>query len=161
MEFHDYKKARDAAVAEIKEILKKRASLDERLGQLKKTVDSLSALLEEIPSAESYAETTGVSLATVDSAGISNAIRRVLIASEIPMSATDIRGAMLTNGFKLGEYSNAMAAIHNTLNRLEKQGELIRVRDRDGQAVYALRKGTERRAKAVIGSPGAAKYPRS
>jgi len=70
--------------------------------------------------------------------GISNAIRRILTGSRIPMSPTQIKTALSARGFDMGEYANPGAVIHNTLKRLEQQKELTVVRDPSGNLAYAM-----------------------
>jgi hypothetical protein len=147
METADYSKTRDAAIAEIQEILLKRAALDERLNQLKKIVDALSALLDDVPEVnprmnDGHAALSAALLGT--GMGISNAIRQALASSNAPMSPIDIREILANSGFDFGKYASAMTVIHNTLKRLEAQGEFIGVRNKAGQVV----------AYALPGSPG-------
>jgi hypothetical protein len=147
MQPSDYRKARDAAVGEIQEVLQKRALLDERLNQLKKTVNALSDLLEDSPhnpaDPESYADATGISVPSIRDAGgmgISKVIRLALANSKTPMTPVDIKAALARIGFDVGQYSNAMSVIHNTLKRLEAQGELIAVGNAAAQVTaYALK----------------------
>jgi hypothetical protein len=142
MESSDYRKALDAARAEIQEILAQRTQLDERLNQLKKIVDALSALLEEVPSTESFVEVLGVGITQLDrrDVGISDAIRQILSYSQVPLSPTGVRNELTKRGFILAEYANPLAVIHNTLKRLLAQDEIVGVRDASQQIVaYARR----------------------
>jgi hypothetical protein len=132
----DYQKALDAARAEIQEVLAQRTQLDERLNQLKKIVDAISALLEPAPETPGYGEI----LNEWTDMGISNAIRQILSESSGPMSPVGIRDELIKRGFSLTEYANPLAVIHNTLKRLLMQEEILGVRDRTQQIVaYARR----------------------
>ncbi|MGC2245919.1 MAG: hypothetical protein WA609_04890 [Terriglobales bacterium] len=158
MQPQDYRKARDAAIGEIKEILKQRAAQDERLSQLKKTVDALSSLLGDvsppvkpIPSlADSVAAALRVGLSDPGGAGISRMIRNILAHSHIPMTPVDIKAALARTGFDIGQYANAMAVIHNTLKRLQAQGELVAIYD----AVHQVTAFALRTVPPPPGSPG-------
>jgi hypothetical protein len=134
----DYQKALDAARAEIQNVLTQRTRLDERLNQLKKIVDSISALLEQTPNAANYAE--GIGFGEALAMGISDAIRQILSESNVPMSPVGIRNALTKGGFSLAEYANPLSVIHNTLKRLLAQGEILAVRDRSQQVVAYARK---------------------
>jgi hypothetical protein len=139
MSSDDYSKALQAARAEIVKLLSQRADIDTRLAQLKGTVDALSVLVEPNPSEdglhalrEIMREFTGM--------GISDAIRAILHDTTNPaLSPTEIRDELKRRGIKLHEYANEMAVIHNTLTRLEKQGEVVRF-DNPSGSVYAKRK---------------------
>jgi len=132
----DYQKALDAAHAEIQDILQQKFVLDERLSQLKKTVDALSSLMEEIPP---ISQLYGAVAEGLPVGGISNAIRRILTERRAPMTPTQIKMALSARGFDMSEYANAAAVIHNTLKRLEGQKELTVVRDPGGNIAYAMR----------------------
>jgi hypothetical protein len=85
---------------------------------------------------------TFVPLTEVDirETGITDAIRQVIAESKIPLSPVEIKAALANRGVDLSGYANPGTVIHNTLNRLEKQGELIRVQNPAGVTVaYAWR----------------------
>ena len=128
----DYRAALKAAQTEIQEILGQRAVLDDRLNQLKKTVDALSALLKENPALDDgfsnayrvLASIEGLSASGAGDMGISDAIRQILLESKTPLTPPEIKTHLWNRGFNLGGYANALAVIHNTLKRLNKQGEI-------------------------------------
>jgi hypothetical protein len=135
MKITDYKAALEAARSEMQELLQDRALIDMRLGQLKDTIDALVALVKEkpaeLPSTEEvFGET-----------GITAAIRVLLSHSRVPLAPMQIRTELMNRGFDLSDYANAMAVVHNTLKRLDKQGELMTVRDPSGQVIaYTTRR---------------------
>jgi hypothetical protein len=43
------------------------------------------------------------------------------------MRPPDLRDGLSTHGFNVAQYANKLAVIHNTLSRLERQGEVIQV----------------------------------
>lgn len=130
METSNYKLALQAATAEMSDVLAERRKLDARLSQLKETIEGLTALIEDRPTAVAAPDGE----ATAES-GISDAIRTLLHVSKVPLSPIQIRGSLIGRGFDLSEYANPMSVIHNTLKRLDKQGELMTVRDSSGQVV--------------------------
>jgi hypothetical protein len=121
------------AEREIAKLEVERARIDLRLTKLRKTADSLRSLLGK-------PQSTDPSIFITDH-GITNAIRQVLVGSKIPLSAPEIlRGVQdLTRSDLFDQYSNPRAVIFNTLTRLEKQKEVVRVQNPAGQTVgYAL-----------------------
>jgi hypothetical protein len=131
----EYQKALNAAHEEIQDILQQKFVLDDRLSQLKRTVDALSSLVEEFPP---VAQLYGAVAEGLPVGGISNAIRRILTESKSPMTPTQIKTALSARGFDMSEYANAAAVIHNTLKRLERQKELTVVQSPAGNIAYAI-----------------------
>ena len=129
MEKQNYKLALQAARSEMSDLLQERAAVDARLGRLKQTIEGLSALIQE-PTTE-LPERDG----PFSEAGISAAIRVLLHTAKVPMSPVQIKTELWKRGFDLSEYANAMSVIHNTLKRLDRQGELMTVKDGAGQVV--------------------------
>ena len=63
----------------------------------------------------------------------------MLTEAKLPLTAPEIRTGVVNLNVDLSQYVNASAVIHNTLTRLEKQGEVMRVVNPAGQtAAYAL-----------------------
>jgi hypothetical protein len=111
-----YQKALRVAKKELQALLKERADLDTRISQLKQTVTNLAVLTGESSALEDPAADP--------SEGISNGIRRALFTSSVPLTPPQIRDALVKAGFSM-EYSSVLTVIHNTLKRLEKQGEVV------------------------------------
>jgi hypothetical protein len=129
MEKTNYKLALQAAMQEQSDLFQERRNIDARLTTLKETIEGLNALIEEKPSepelpAELFGET-----------GISGAIRFLLQRSNVPLAPIQIRTQLMSHGFDLSDYANATALIHNTLKRLERQGEVLTVKDSSGKAI--------------------------
>jgi len=130
----DFRKALGTATGEMSELIEERTNIDRRITQLKATIDTLSALLnEQTPyvSLPDWEATAGV----LNELGISDAIRNVLLHAPAPMSPTEIKAALAEVGLPLDQYASAMSVIHNTLKRLEKQNELLTVKDSTGKVV--------------------------
>jgi hypothetical protein len=129
----DYAKTLAAVEQETAKLLEDRARIDHRLSQLKITADSLRALL-------GLPQPTDPSL-FISELGITDSIREVLASSKIPLSAAQILHEVQsrTRADLFTQYSNPRAVIFNTLTRLEKQKEVVRVQNPAGQTVgYAL-----------------------
>jgi hypothetical protein len=135
----EYLRTLEAVEEETAKLLSDRSRIDLRLMQLKTTAESLRALLG--------IEGLDVKIDSIIGAlGITDAIREVLASSKIPMSPSVIKSELVNRGVELAEYANPAAVIHNTLTRLEKQGEVVRVQNPAGQTVaYSLVKNVARR----------------
>lgn len=143
MNREEYKNALEAAHREIQHCLEERARIDERLAQLKSTSEALSKLLN-IENAHLIKQLAELSIQVPADPGITKAIRELLANSKIPLAATEIKAGVETLGVDLSQYVNASAVVHNTLTRLEKQGELVRVVNAAGQTVaYAPKRFTQ------------------
>jgi hypothetical protein len=121
----DYRKALDSARAEFEKLLQERAGLDSRIVRLKQTIagltslcngndDTRRALSKIVPLPPRFMRLT-------------SAIRQLLAESTSPMRPPDVRTSLADQGFNLSQYANKLAVIHNTLSRLEKQGEAMQV----------------------------------
>lgn len=132
----DYQKALLAAQSDIQQLLAQRTDIDARIAQLKSTVEHLSALLQEVPKFD--ATLWGRISDTSEGLGITDAIRQILQEGKMPFTALQVREALQQSGLDM-DYANTMAVIHNTLNRLEKQGEVVRF-DNPSGTIYAARK---------------------
>src|SRR5271155_1113333 len=133
-----YENALVAASDEMKKLLKQRSEIDARISQLKKTMEALSDLMKPLPSeTPSYFDElgTGIVMGKLADAGISDAIRQVVSESKVPLTPVQIKELIANRGFDLSGYANAGTVIHNTLARLEKQGELVRLQNPGSQLV--------------------------
>jgi hypothetical protein len=128
-----YQNAIQAAEKDMQGWIRLRNAADLKIGQLRSAIKILTGLLEEPPKAapqEAAAEEIG-------DMGITEAIRAVLRGGTCvtPANAKEDLAGM---GFDLSKYANPSAVIHNTLKRLEAQGEIVAVDTPSGTA-YALR----------------------
>jgi hypothetical protein len=133
----DYEKALAAARRETAELLKQRTHIDRRLTELKATTEALSSLLG-VPERPRLAEIIRVANEVPSDPGITRAIRLVLGHSSSPLTAGDIKAKLEGLGVGLSHYVNPSAVIHNTLSRLERQGEVMRVQSPGYGAAFAL-----------------------
>jgi hypothetical protein len=121
-----YKLALKTAREELQEVLIQQVELSRRAVGLKKSIEVLAVLCNEDPKAgvETFELLEALSLETT---GITDGIRLLLrqaMEKNIILDARNIRDLLAKRGFDLSQYANEMAVIHNTLRRLEKQGEL-------------------------------------
>ena len=133
MNNESYSKALEDARAEMAGTLRMRSRIDARLTQLKSTIEVLSALLEGPPKPDQ-----DDSLEILDSVGISEAIRQVLRETGDSLTPNQVKAKLTEANFDLSKYANPSAVIHNTLKRLEAQGEVVPVRDASNSIAYAI-----------------------
>jgi hypothetical protein len=142
-----YENALTAVSDEIQKLLKQRSEIDFRLAQLKKIADAYAALTTPPPSegdgyAAAVAGLEGMPIEDMNVAGITDAIRQVLRASKVPLRPTDIKTALVSGGFDISDYANPGTVIHNTLTRLEKQGEITAIQSSFGTSYAAVARRT-------------------
>jgi hypothetical protein len=121
----DYRKALDSARAEFEKLLQQRAGLDSRIVRLKQTIVGLVGLCDG--NDETRRALSKVAPLPPRFMRLTSAIRQLLAESTSPMRPPHLRDALLDRGFNVSQYANKLAVIHNTLSRLEKQGEAIQV----------------------------------
>src|SRR5215471_11546252 len=121
----DYRKALHSARAEFDRLLQKRADLDSRIVRLKQTIAGLMGLCE-VPDKTRRPLNHTIPLPPRFMT-LTSAVLQVLPASAVPMRPPDLRDGLSNHGFNVGQYDNKLAVIHNSLSRLERQGEVIQV----------------------------------
>lgn len=148
MDTSDYQRALEAARRELDTVLRNRVELDKRAAELKKTIDGLSALVGNTD------HSTGLMIpasSLLTDVGISDAIRAIL--RETPdraLSPVNLRDELVRRGVNMAEYASGLAVIHNTLARLERQGEIIKLTDTEGVPyAYAIKKAVTPQEKLI------------
>jgi hypothetical protein len=125
MEKEFFASALSEARRNLEELLAKRSEIDTRISRLKNTIDALTAQLEaedDLNSTAAVLRSVGLDFDNVT--GITDAIRDVLRRSQTPLTAPQIRDALVARGFDVSRYSNPLTVIHNTINRMYKQQEV-------------------------------------
>jgi hypothetical protein len=135
MNSENYRKAMEDGQKELEHWLRVRIEIDQRIAQLKSTVALLGGLIGDAPritAAESTEELVDM--------GISDAIRQVLREHMQSLTPGEIKVLLAQAQFDLDKYVNASAVIHNTLKRLESQGEIASITsDPPGVTTYFLK----------------------
>lgn len=118
----------------LKEAYEERAALEQRIVSLKQTIDGLTSLCEPEPRVEIRRRDPETGFDIQSSFSLSFAIRQIFSDSqEYMLTPTEVRDALLKLGLNLAEkYKQPLVPIHNTLKRLEAQGELVSFRDDTG-----------------------------
>ena len=121
MDKSDYRKALQAARTEFQRLIHERVALDQRIVRLKQTIASLSGLCDTNNAPESLNRVIPLPPKFMR---LTSAIRQILADSNTPMRPPELRRGLLERGLNMAQYANQLAVIHNTLARLEKQGEV-------------------------------------
>jgi hypothetical protein len=122
------------------ELLLDRAKIDREIVEWKRVVDSLSAVSlgeEEEPSAVEISAFVEGKPGT-KTIKFTDGVRLVLrqnSARGVPISVADIREKLLNLGFSLEKYAQPLVPLHNTLKRLEHQGEVRAEKNEQGQTL--------------------------
>jgi hypothetical protein len=114
---------------ELLELLRQRTELDTRIQLVQRSVAALAALCEkESESADVVAAAAGDTL-TPDDISLTDAIRGIIRSNFFgAIAAPAIRDRLVAEGFDPEKYANFLTVIHNTLRRLERQGEIKMMR---------------------------------
>ena len=124
-----YKSALDSAKAELSDLIQKREEISQRIVRLQQTVSSLEALREE-DDAEKV--TVQVHKGPRFTANLTDAMRFLFEEyKDKVFTPTEVRNHLISMGVDLSKYAQQMVPIHNTLKRLEQQGEIANLRSAD------------------------------
>jgi DNA-binding NtrC family response regulator len=109
-----------------------RSAVEQRIVRLKQTIDGLASLCEPEAS-EDLLQVKGDQMPEGHNTSLTDAIRRIFSETSEPMlTPPEVRDALLAMGVNLAKYKQPLVPIHNTLKRLETQGELIAFTDDAG-----------------------------
>jgi len=113
------------------EAFEERSATERRIVNLKQTIEGLAALCDPEPVDDSLP--VGNRLAGY-SISLTDAIRRIFSESqEYLLTPPKVRDALLAMGVDLAKYKQPLVPVHNTLKRLESQGEIVPFRDDNGE----------------------------
>jgi hypothetical protein len=125
------------ARTKLDDLVNQRSKIDREIIDWKRVVDSLSAVSEE-PSDQVPADVrlfADPTLAPLLNLKFTDAIRNVLASVDDYISAPAIRDQLIDLGFNFSKYKQELVPIHNTLKRLEEQGEAQAVKNEQGQTL--------------------------
>jgi hypothetical protein len=120
-----YIKALQSARKELESLREERTVLDQRIAKLARTIEGLASL-EANATLSSDIKGKVLELEISEATGFTSAIRQIISMSVFGVTATEIRDALVEDGFDPEKYSSMLTVIHNTLQRLERQGEIQR-----------------------------------
>lgn len=137
---NSYLKALEVARRELAGLMQERAQLDDRIARLGKSIEGLAALCDNTDHSSDL-KTKLIELELSETMGLTDAMRQIIGSSVMPISATAIRDALVAEGFDPSKYANMLTVIHNTLLRLEKQGEIQRASNFFGMRGWTRKAG--------------------
>ncbi len=121
----------------LKTAYEEHAAIEQRIVSLKQTIDGLATLCEPEPRIYTQGHDTRTGFDAESSFSLSFAIRYIFSDSTKYLTPTDVRDALLKIDGNFAErYKQPLVPIHNTLKRLEAQGELVSFRDDAGDLRY-------------------------
>lgn len=118
----EYRSALDAALRELETLIILEEKLRDRMLALRKTINVLSTLCEG--DGADWADQASEHVLKVIHSTISDDILKVVTASLLPLTTTEIREELNKLGGSLAEQKNPLATINAVLNRLEDQGKV-------------------------------------
>lgn len=126
-----YTEALAKARRELAVLVQKRADLDKRISTLHITIEGLATLSEPNESAKTAHESA--QKGNLQELGITDAIRAILGGSQTHMTAPQIRNALADRGYDVDRFASILTVIHNTIKRMDDQGEIFNVQDPSGR----------------------------
>jgi hypothetical protein len=131
--------ALEAAHKKIDELLSERSKIDKEIVDWKRVIDSLLAVSEH-----NDTDPSDVQVSSLDAESgkktikFTDGVRMVLRQNtdrEVPISVPEIRTQLINLGFDFTKYAQPLVPIHNTLKRLEEQGEVSPLKNEYGQTL--------------------------
>ena len=138
---------------ELTRLVEEREQLQSRITKVEAAIRAFVELLEDNGEQMAYAARLE---AATQPLGITGAVKRALLTSPKKLlGAIDIRDALVADEFPLSGYSNALAVIYTTLNRLcdqgfaEKEGNKFKLKAPSSDINEALRDAYREAQKAL------------
>jgi len=139
-ELNAFEVALQEARKSLKEAYEEHAAIEQRIVSLKQAIDGLTTLCEPgepEPRIHTQGRDTQTGIEIQSSFSLSLAIRQIFSDSTKYLTPTEVRDALLKiDGNFEEKYKQPLVPIHNTLKRLEAQGELVSFRDDTGDLRY-------------------------
>jgi hypothetical protein len=130
--------ALEKAHAKLDELLSARTIIDKEIVDWKRVIDSLLAVSESDGSDPSDIDLQPFVAKELGSKRLkfTDAIRMILHeTADHAISVPEVRDRLINLGFNLSKYKQQLVPIHNTLKRLEEQGEVKPIKNEAGQTL--------------------------
>lgn len=121
----EYRKALESARSEFDRLIQQRLALEKRILHLKQTISGLMALCEQ--DEEPKGDKAEFAPSFPRSVRLTSATRQVLAESESPITPPKLRDILIRRGLNMSQYANQLSVIHNTLLRLQRQGQTMQI----------------------------------
>ncbi len=131
--------ALETAHRKLAELLTERSKIDKEIVDWKRVTDSLLAVSKHEDS-----DPSDVQVSSLDGESgrktikFTDGVRLILKQNadrEVPISVPEIREQLINLGFDFAKYAQPLVPIHNTLKRLEDQGEVSPLKNEYGQTL--------------------------
>jgi hypothetical protein len=151
-----YKKAIEDSKKELQALVAKRDEITIRIDGIQAAITALANMLDD-PKEKLTALTEMNDI--VGPRGLTGAVSKVGRSSLEGFTAVQVRDLLQAMGFDLSKYSNALAAIHTTLRRLEAAKKVTATKSPTGETIYLwkehvtpkVRVFSTRRSRAFLG----------
>ena len=131
--------ALEAAHQKLNELLAERSRIDKEIVDWKRVIDSLMAVSESDEGDPSDVEVSTLAAeSSRTTIKFTDGVRMVLRQNAdrtVPISVPEIRDQLINLGFNFAKYAQPLVPIHNTLKRLEEQGEVSPLKNEQGQTL--------------------------
>jgi len=132
--------ALEAAHQKLSDLLSERATIDKEIVDWKRVIDSLLAVSESEDTDPAVVEVSAFveGKPGKQTVKFTDGVRMVLQQNsnrEIPISVPEIRDQLTNLGFDFAKYAQPLVPIHNTMKRLEEQGEVRPLKNEMGQTL--------------------------
>lgn len=132
----EIKSALEHAQKQVARLLADRQEIDKQIIRWKRVVDSLAVVSEDVETSIPADLELPAGLSEKPGIGFTDAIRVIIANSKIGLTPTEVRDELRRIGFDLRKYKQEMVPVHNTLKRLEEQGEIYSVETQPDFTVY-------------------------
>jgi hypothetical protein len=118
----DYLQLTQTSILELTDLVRARRDLDTKIPRLQRQLRSTAAELSQ----KAERAEDSIPSGSVGCAGITQAVRRVLMTYPISLTPVSVRDLLPCLGFDTGRYKHPLTSIHSTLRRLLVTGEVVR-----------------------------------
>jgi hypothetical protein len=132
----DYRKAYETAAEELQDALAQKKKIEARILSLRKTMNTLSTLLED--DKKWLANTMGV-LSQLGELSLTDEISAAITQSNQPLTTTEIKNEVSKFSRSLERHKNPLATINAIAKRLVEQGKLEEVL-KDGRKAWRAKR---------------------
>ncbi len=129
------KAALEHAQRQLADLLADRQNIDKQIMRWKRVVDSLAVVSEDVDTSIPADLELPASF-FVRELRFTDAVRAIVERSQVGVTPMEVRDELIRIGFDLTKYKQQMVPVHNTLKRLEEQGEIYSVKTQPDTTIY-------------------------
>ncbi len=133
---NEIKSALEHAQKQLSGLLAERQRIDKQIICWKRVLDSLAVVSEDVRTSIPADLELPAGVSEKPALGFTDAVRAIVEKSQVGLTPTEVREELIRIGFDLTKYKQQMVPVHNTLKRLEDQGEIYSVKTQPDTTVY-------------------------